>query len=214
VALTNVFVFCQFVSASKWQQRHDAIESLTSYVESGHLDESSSDAELSASSILLVAREQTRGFKETNVNIMKAILQLLIAICEYCESKDLALGSWAVRDAAAVCVQKISDRKLTALCKSLLTAVCVVSLPSSLLLAAFEELKSVKSPVAHEEFLKWFQTFCTDFGAVSIGTGISDVIPHLLEVSFMALWLLFHEHYSNTYRYRTGTRILEHESKT
>lgn len=143
---------------------------------------------LSSSSILLVVREQTRGFKETNVNIMKAILQLFCAICEYAESKDLPLGSWAVRDAASVSVQKISDRKLTVSCQSLLTAACAVSSASYLLVAAFDELKSVKSPVAHEEFLKWLQTFCADYGAASIGSGMSDIVSPLLEVRVTPAW--------------------------
>jgi len=162
--------------------RQDAIRSLTAFVESGHLVDSE-NVEKDSSSILLVVREQTRAFNETNVNIMKAIIQLFIAVCEFNESKECSLSKWAVRDGGAVCVKKISDRKLSGLCQNLLTALCVVSLPSSLVLAAFENLKSVKSPVAHEEFLKWFLTFCRDFGAESLGPEISEIVPHLIEVS-------------------------------
>lgn len=174
------------------------------------MDKASSDAKLSSSSILIIAREQTRGFKETNVNIMKAVLHLFIAVCEFCESKEISLDSWAIKDGAAIGVQKISDRKLTALCKSLLTAVCVVALPYSVLSAAFEELKSVKSPVAHEEFLKWFQTFCSDFGAASIGPGISDAIPNLIEVSNLTLDCVFaHKMLTTSISYirNSGTKI-------
>jgi hypothetical protein len=156
-------------------------------VESGQLDEASSDVDLNSSSILLVVREQTRGFKESNVNIMKAILQLIIAVCEYCEAKEQPLSSWAIRDSAVVCAQKISDKKLTRACQSLLTSACVVTSPSSVLLASFEELESVKSPVAHEEFLKWFQSFCTDFGAGSVGSSLSDVVPYMMKVRSLSL---------------------------
>lgn len=143
----------------------------------------SKDVDKDTSAILLVVREQTRGFNETNVNIMKAIIQLFIAVCEFVESKERALAQWAARDGAALCVQKISDRKLSDLCKSLLTSLCVVALPSSITLGAFVNIKGVKSPVAHEEFLKWFQTFCFDFGAAAMGPEIGEVLPHLIEVS-------------------------------
>ena len=172
-----------FIKASKWQLRHDAIEQLRSFIESGGLERASSDVVLSTSSILLVVREQTRGFRETNVNIMKAILNLCAAICEFNESKENLLPSWAMKDMTSICVQKISDRKLLNACQQLLNATAVVALPFSVVQCSFVELKDVKSPVAHEEFLKWFQSFCNDFGAASIGRGISDLIPCLLEVS-------------------------------
>jgi hypothetical protein len=156
-------------------------------VESGGIDKSSRDIEQSTTCILLVVREQTRGFKETNVNIMKAIVQLCTSICEYDESKDLPLSNWALNDMASVGVQNISNRKLLTSCQRLLSAAAVVSLPVTLLLAAFDELKLVKSPVAHEECLRWFQSFCNDFGAGSIGRGISDLIPYLIEVSHLKL---------------------------
>jgi hypothetical protein len=114
---------------------------------------------------------------------MKAIIQLFIAVCEFVESKEQALVQWAAREGAALCVQKISDRKLSDLCKSLLTSLCVVALPSLIILGAFVNLKGVKSPVAHEEFIKWFQTFCVDFGAAAMGPEIGEILPHLIEVS-------------------------------
>ena len=182
--LTHIVIIRQsFHVASKWQLRQDAIEQLRSFVESGELEKSSSDVVVSVSCILLVVREQTRGFRETNVNIMKAILNMCIAICEFYETKELLLPIWAVNDIASTCVQKISDSKLLSACQQLLSVTAVASLPSSVLESAFAELKNVKSPVAHEEFLKWFQLFCNDFGPSSIGCRISYLIPYLLEVS-------------------------------
>jgi hypothetical protein len=171
------------LSAPKWQLRHDAIELLRSFVDSGELEKASKDIEKSISCILFIVREQTRGFKETNVNIMKAILHLCISVCECFESKELPLPDWAMRDIASVGVQKISDRKLIMSCQKMLSAAVSVSIPAIFLRTTFEELKSVKSPVAHEEFLRWFLTFCNDFGAVCIGRGISELIPYFIEVS-------------------------------
>lgn len=146
------------------------------------MDEFSANIELSCSSILLVVREQTRGFRETNVNIMRAIIQLFIAVVEYLLSKERLITEWQMKDGAAVAAQKIADKKLSGVSGDLLTSLCVVALPASVILAVFDELITVKSPIAHEEFLKWFQGFCKDFGADSLGSGISLVVPRLLEV--------------------------------
>lgn len=129
-----------------------------------------------------MVKEHTRGFKETNVNIMKAILKLFVAMCDYHESSEIELETWAALDGVALAIQKISDRKLSAACKDLLTRLCVVSLPSVLLLEIPAQLNAVKSPVVHEESLRWFQTFCEDFGAVTIGTVLSSLIPWIIEV--------------------------------
>jgi hypothetical protein len=168
--------------AAKWKNRHDAIKSLAAYVESGHLDDYSANVELSCSSILIVVREQTRGFRETNVNIMKAIIQLFIAVVEYLISKELLIAEWQMKDGAAVAAQKIADKKLSGVTGDLLTSLCVAALPASVILAVFDELTTIKSPIAHEEFLKWFQGYCTEFGAESLGPGISLVVTHLLKV--------------------------------
>jgi len=189
---------------------------LTAFIESGHLIDSK-NVDKDTSSILLVVREQTRGFNETNVNIMKAIIQLFIAVCGFVECKENTLVQWAVRDSAAVCVQKISDRKLSDLCKTLLTALCVVALPSSILLASFETIKSVKSPVAHEEFLKWFQMFCDDFGAATLGPEISEILPYLIEVSMKIIalfccFILLFDCSPQTLCIVPGTGVLQRQS--
>lgn len=129
-----------------------------------------------------MVREQTRAFNETNVNIMKAIIQLFIALCKFSESKECCLSTWVVSDSVTFCIQKISDRKLSDSCKTLLTSICVVSMPSSVIVASFEKLSSHKSLVVHEEFLKWLQTFLNDFGAVSMGSELSEITASLIGV--------------------------------
>jgi hypothetical protein len=113
---------------------------------------------------------------------MKAILRLFLTMIEYHESKDAEFGTWAMQDGVALAVQKISDRKLSSACTELLTEMCVVAPPSSVLAEITENLKGVKSPVAHEATLHWFQSFCADFGAISIGPSLSFLIPWILDV--------------------------------
>jgi hypothetical protein len=163
--------------------RQDAIKSLTAFVESGELDSSESPTGTKSSSILTVVREHTRGFKETNVNIMKAIMHLFIALCDYHEASECQIDERVMKDGADIAVQKISDRKLSISSKSLLTRLCVVSPPHAAVSEAFKAIKSIKSPVAHLEYLQWVGDFCDDFGAASLGPGISEIALSMIDVS-------------------------------
>jgi hypothetical protein len=174
---------CRLSLASKWLLRQDAIKTLTAFVESGELDSSESPTGTKSSSILTVVREHTRGFKETNVNIMKAIMHLFIALCDYHEASECVIDEWVMQDGVAIALLKMSDRKLYISCKSLLTRLCVVSPPYTVVLEAFKAIKPTKSPVAHLEYLQWVGDFCNDFGAASLGPAISEIALSMIDVS-------------------------------
>jgi hypothetical protein len=172
-------------SASKWLLRHDAIKAIIGHLESGHMDSASSDVKANSACLITLVKEHTRGFKDTNVNIMKAALQFFIAVCDYHEAKETELAAWAIRDGVALAVQKISDKKMSSACKELLTKLCVTSMPSCVLEEVAAQVRSSKSPVIHEESLVWFQSFCMNFGAVSIGSSLSSLVPFFIEVGGM-----------------------------
>ena len=182
----NSFHFL-FASASKWLLRQNAIKVITSFVGSGEMDGKSDNVSRNSSSILTVVKEHTRGFKETNVNILKAIIQLFMTMIEYHEAKEVALSDWVVHDGVTLAVQKLSDRKLSSACKVLLAEMCVVSAPALVLAEVSQSLEGARSPLAHEEALKWFHTFCDDFGAGSLGHGLSSTVLWVIDVSDLAL---------------------------
>ena len=132
--------------------------------------------------ILVFVKEHTRGFKETNVNVTKGILELFLALCDYHEQARLMFPKWAGSDGARAAVEKIADKKLAPLSKNLLLSLCVVQAPDGILESSFTAAGNLKSPVAHEEFLKWFKSFCNEFGAASIGPGIYTAVGFLIEV--------------------------------
>jgi hypothetical protein len=140
---------------------------------------------LGMSSILLVVKDHTRGFKETNVNIMKSLLSLFMAVCEYHETKQNVLADALVMDMVDAAVQKISDRKLSSTSKTLLSTLCIVSSPASVVIAGIDSLKEIKSPVAHEEYLSWCHSMCLEFGTSAINSKIVEIVPWILEVSFL-----------------------------
>lgn len=172
-------------TATKWLLRQDAIKSITAFIESGQLDEKQCTPAVASSCILVVVKEHTRGFKETNVNIMKAIFQLFLAVCGYHESKEQVLPTYLAEEGARLTVAKLSDKKLSSLGPNLLSALCVVCQPFHVLEAACAALENAKAPLAHEEFLRWFQAFCVDFGvSAGLGAQLGKLIPWLLSVSF------------------------------
>lgn len=88
-----------------------------------------------------------------------------------------------MKDSATLAILKISDRKLSAICKVVLTEMCTVCSPHSVLEAVIESVADVRSPIAHEEVLTWFKSFCEDFGVNSLGSSITSIIPWVLNVS-------------------------------
>lgn len=163
--------------------RQDAVKSMTAFIESGQLN-SSVEMHLHTYAILTVVAEHTRGFKETNVNIMKSIIQLFRAVCEAHEATENPINGWVADCGVDIAVSKMSDKKLCDGCKTLLTSLCVVSPPYRIVLNAFGGLKSNKSPIAHEEVLKWLGSFFHSFGAAALGSRMGEVLPLILEVRF------------------------------
>lgn len=162
--------------------RQNAIKALAASVETGDGLGSDSSVGKTSASLLVAVKEHTRGFKETNINVTKAIMEFFLAICDYHENAVCPLSQWAMVDIVSLGVDKIADRKLSALAKALLTASCVVYQPSSVLMELSTKVDSAKSPIPHEECMHWLKSFCNDFGAASIGNGIKDVVPWLLKV--------------------------------
>ena len=83
----------------------------------------------------------------------------------------------------ALATQKISDKKLVAICKDLLSLTCVVSPVPEVLEAAYKSMHSIKSPIAKEEFLKWFKSFCADFGVGAVASVLGSIVGILVKVS-------------------------------
>ena len=161
--------------------RQDAIKSITAFIESGELN-SSECLDLTTSSLLTIVGEYTRDFKETNLNIMKSIIRMLVSVCETHEAVEVPVNELVAQKGVNTAIGKISDKKLSDGCKQLLSCLCTVHRPLIVLLKGFECLNAVKSALAHEEFLRWISTFCTEFGCFSIGAGVNELLPFLIQV--------------------------------
>lgn len=156
---------------------------MTNFIESGLIDSSPLDVNVKSSSLMHLVKEHTRGFKETNVNILKALMELFIAVCDYHESKEKILKNWIVQDGVDLAITKISDKKLIMHSKDLLNHLCMVASPGFVISEVVSTVKNVKTPVVHEEALRWMVLFCADFGASSLGSDVSTLVSWIAEVS-------------------------------
>jgi hypothetical protein len=132
--------------------------------------------------LLMLVKEHTRGFRETNFNVTRAILEFFLALCNFHEKARQPFLEWAAFDGATLAAEKIGDKKLSALAKALLTELCVVHKPSSVQSTCYATMGKIKAPLAHEEFIKWINQFCNEFGAAAMGSGINESVSFLLEV--------------------------------
>jgi vacuolar-type H+-ATPase catalytic subunit A/Vma1 len=170
-----------FITAPKWQDRQTAILNLAAFSKTDGLVIDSATEYTSA--ILVLVKEHTKGFKETNVNVTKAIMQLFIALSELHASRKEPFPDWAYKDGVSLAVDKIADKKLSASSFVLLTNMCIVRLPQGVVEHAIVCVGKVKSPLGHEAFLRWSNDFFKDFGASSIGTAMKSIVSLLLKVS-------------------------------
>lgn len=167
------------LKSAKWQFRQGATKALAKFVSARRVLDSCSEIERDSLSILVVVKEHTRGFKETNMNVARSIIELFLAICDYHERAECPLPRWTIVDGASLAVEKISDRKLSALAKALLLSLCVVHPLHVVLATAYKSAGKLKAPSAHEEFLVWMKSFCNEFGAASIGPGMNNTLTFL-----------------------------------
>jgi cytoskeleton-associated protein 5 len=170
------------LQSSKWQLRKIAINGLAEFVSGREVLDSLTNVELDSNCILVLVKENTRGFRETNFNVTKAILEVFLSLCGYHQKSGQSLSEWAVIDAATLATEKIADKKLSALSQVLLTELCVVREPQTVHSACYATMVKIRAPTAHEEFIKWLNRFCNEFGVASIGPRINETVAFLLEV--------------------------------
>ena len=134
------------------------------------------------SSVLLVVKNHTKGFKDPNFNIMKAVFGLGKVLCDKLALANVAMPEWAYQELAGAATEKVADKKLGETAQSLLLDLCVVSLPSSVLETAYGRLGKVRAPPAHEAFLKWLKLFGEEFGCRSVAKEIKPLVEFVLKV--------------------------------
>ncbi|KAL3924077.1 MAG: hypothetical protein SGILL_001267, partial [Bacillariaceae sp.] len=167
------------IQSTKWQFRHAAIKELSSFVSSRPMLDSCSEIERDTMCLTVLVKEHTRGFKESNMNVVRSMLELFTALCDFHAKADCPFPRWVSFDASAVAVEKIADRKLSSLSKSLLLSICVVHPSDVFLPKILGDAEKLRAPAAHEEFLFWLKSFFNEFGAASVSPVISNIVAFI-----------------------------------
>ena len=167
------------LKSAKWQSRQRAIKSLATYCESDCFEDCFSSTLSSA--ILFLVKEYTKGFRESNFNIIKAVMELMITLCGIHARREEAFPDWASDDCTFLALDKILDKKLTDYSSTLLSDLCTVRDPKHIITSALSRVSTIKAPMAHEAFLKWMQSFCVDFGASVLTAELNNMVPQLLQ---------------------------------
>lgn len=143
-------------------------------------------SEFPSVAILVLVKEYTKGFKESNFNLMKAIMELFLIMFEAHAKLKKAPELWICKASTRVAVEKIFDRKFSQLAPNVLTQLCVVRMPWTIISISLKSVDNIKSPLAHEALVKWFIGFCEDFGVATLGGNVKDFVKWLMKVSYRA----------------------------
>ena len=181
-----VLLFAFFLNdhiAAKWQSRKAAIDAIGGFCNEPGF---SVEAGTKTSIILTVVQKHTKGFKESNFNVAKAIMSLMSALCEKHFTEQVLFPTWAAKAGCILGTEKISDKKLSMPSKSLLTTLVSVTEPVETLQACFIKMETIRSPVAREGFLVWLNGVLDEFGAQILTPALKDLIEFLVKVRLMA----------------------------
>ncbi|GBG32147.1 Cytoskeleton-associated protein 5 [Hondaea fermentalgiana] len=150
-----------FDEAAKWQDKMALFSCLVAFVDA---QEKVSQAQ--AHAIIAFVGAKTKGFKESNFNIMNeawAALEKTIAACESpAVSRSYAA---AILDPAT---KKIGDRKQDGPVKSLALALCEATGPKYISFKIIKAAEKITSPKVIEESLALLRSIAEEFGARSL----------------------------------------------
>ena len=105
------------LKSPQWLHRHCAIKSLNAFCRSHD------QGEILTSQVLAVVKQYSKGFKDSNVNIMKSTFELFLSFCAVHVKASAPFPTWACKDGVAVAADKVADKKLSTFATSLLTVV-------------------------------------------------------------------------------------------
>jgi cytoskeleton-associated protein 5 len=161
---------CAALSAVKWQERMEAISAIQ------RCCEQADKCVDYAGPLLVVLREYTKQFKETNVNIMKAVFALFEYVAS-ASSSSATLPRYVVAALIPPAVDKLGARNAKDGCSALLLALSEAVGPQFVLQTKYQHLATVKAPGVHVEALSWMSQCATEFGVKSFQT--KPMLEHL-----------------------------------
>ena len=150
--------FQALVSSSKWQEKVDACTAL------GDAIQKQSAGGSLAVPLVAYIKAHNSGFKISNVNIVKAIMQVF-TVAAQSVSDGQKFSKSAGREVIKSFGDRFSDKKTLELASSLLTALCEATSPSFVIKRMKLVMEKAKAPAAHQGYLEWLKGAIGEFGA-------------------------------------------------
>jgi hypothetical protein len=141
--------------------------------------------------VLVISKEHTKLFKESNVNITKAILELFFTVLRIHKAWKKRIEKAFCSDAICLGIEKLGDKKFSEASFSLLYCLCEVCPPESILIDAISAIGGTKAPLPHELLLQWCTGFFQSFGVKASGNSIPTVASWIIKVNLLFLFLFF-----------------------
>jgi len=164
------------LKSSNWKQRMGAINKLTFYYDSG--DE---HAFSTIPSIFVCVRDCTKGFKESNFNVARSLLEFFSAILGAHTTIKKSPETFVSNAATRLAVEKLNDKKLYESASTCLFSICQVKEPHITISHCVKAINGLKSPLAHEALLNWLKLFCVNFGAAALSNYMQDMLTWVLK---------------------------------
>lgn len=95
----------------------------------------------------MVIKEFTKGFKESNFNLTKSMMEMFLELCNLHSSLMTFLDTWICKAAVTLEVEKILI--------IFSTKICSVKSPRTILHLSIKVVDAGKSPLPHQDLLIW-----------------------------------------------------------
>jgi hypothetical protein len=153
-----------------WKFRKHALQFLTSFLEEHAASKENqhfpSDVIFA---VFFVSKEHTKLFKDSNMNIIKAIFDLFTVVLSIHVSWKRQPDKSFCSDSISLAIDKVGDKKFYENSCTLLYSLCEVCPPETILTDLIAAIDGIKAPLPRELLLQWCTGFFQSFGVKAAG---------------------------------------------
>jgi cytoskeleton-associated protein 5 len=149
------------ITDAKWQSKVEAMAALSKHVTATE----QIDGETLKSILLFVAGATTK-FRISNMNVVKAAMELCAIVCSKTADKIVVA---VVLDTFS---DKFSDKKMVPCCEEILKS-CIASIgPAFVFSRLTAQFESIKAPLAHQNMLGWMKQYISQSGPQGLNLNV------------------------------------------
>ncbi len=147
----------EVMNGANWQGKVDILTTMTQVI-----TESKNGGKYSAALVTYLS-SVTAKFKISNVNILKAVIQLACACAQHA-GDEVKFNKAAAYELMLNFGDKFNDKKTKDLVGALLTALCEAISPVFVFKRMSNVIEKSKAPLVHQHFLEWLKDAVKEFG--------------------------------------------------